>query len=507
MSRPRLSVTQTQRLQLTPGLQTSIHLLRADAAGLTRYLEEQAESNPHLRLDPAPAPAMGDWLPRWTGVIGPGAGGGRSGASRAQGAGSRGFGSQESGSQGFGLALDQAEAPSASLMAHVLGAIERMRLPPREAKVAAALADALEPSGWLGRSLTQIARDLGVPAAEIAPVLARLQRIEPAGLFARNLAECLALQLAETGALDDKMQVILERLDLLGAGDLARLARLARTTPAEISARFRIIRSLDPKPGAQFAPLAAASGALREPDLLVRRTPAGGWEVSLNHSSLPAVSVSVAGRGDVGGHTGGDTGGGLNKAGHPDAGRSGSDLAAEVTPDLTANLTAARAVARLVQTRNDTLLRVGREVLHRQSAALDHGPGALVAMTMADVAEVLGLHESTVSRVVAGASVDTPRGTWWLRRLFSARVGAGAGQASGAAVQARLAQLLASESKAAPLSDAALVAALAEGGIAVARRTVAKYRAAMGIPPAARRKSRIAAGKPARAGAGAKRGA
>jgi len=433
MPRPRLSVTQTQRLQLTPALQTSIHLLRADAAGLTRYLEEQAEANPHLRLDPAPLPAAGEWLPRWSGVI------------------------------GAALPQDQAEAPAASLMAHVMAAIDRMGFGTGEARAACALAEALEPSGWLGKPLAEVARGAGLPTAEVEAVLARLQRIEPAGLFARNLAECLALQLAEAGQLDAGMQVILSRLDLLAAGDLARLARLARTSPAEITARFRIIRSLDPKPGTQFAPLAAA--ALREPDLLVRKSAAGTWEVALNRSCLPAVSV-------------------LREAAGAGSARTGSAGA------RSAGMAAARAVARLVTTRNDTLLRVGHEVLTRQCAALDHGPGALVALTMAEVAAAVGLHESTVSRIVAGTSVDTPRGTWWLRRLFSPRVGEDAAATAGAAVRARLGQLVATEPKAAPLSDAALALALAEAGVAVARRTVAKYRAALGIPPAHRRRVR-----------------
>ena len=433
MQRPHLTVTQTLRLQLNPALQASIHLLRADAAGLTRYLEEQAEANPHLRLDPAPAAVAGDWLPRWTGVLGSnGSGGGRA---------------------------EDAEAPAASLLAHVMGTVERRGLTPRMSRIAVALVEALEPSGWLGRPLADIAHELAVPLAEVELQLAALQRIEPAGLFARTLAECLTLQLAEAGQLDDVMQVVLGRLDLLAAGDLAGLARLARVGPEEILRRFRTIRGLDPKPGAQFAPLSAA--ALREPDLLVRKTAEGGWDVSLNRSSLPSVSVL-----------------------RPETGRGGAQLAA------------ARAVARLVEVRNDTLLRVGREVLTRQHAALEAGTVALVAMSMAEIAGALGLHESTVSRVVAGASVDTPRGTWWLRRLFSARVGDGVSAASGAAVQARLGQLVATEPKGAPLSDAALAEVLATGGVLVARRTIAKYRAALGIPPAARRRVRAVREKP-----------
>ncbi len=419
MSRPRLTVTQTVRLQLTPSLQASIQLLRADAEGLTRYLEEQAEANPHLVLNPAPV--SGEWLPRWSGVL------------------------------GSASASDLAEAPSASLMAHVMAAIDRMGLGAREAGLADLLCDALEPSGWLGKPLDEIASAAGATLREVEAVLSRLQKIEPAGLFSRNLAECLELQLVEAGQMDAAMRVVLGRLDLLAAGEIGRLARLARTGQAEIEARFRIIRSLDPKPGTQFAQIAASN--LREPDLLVRKSASGMWEVSLNRSCLPSVSVRPAEAG---------------------TGRAG--------------LSAARAVARLVMTRNDTLLRVGREVLLRQHAALDHGPAALVALTMAEVASALDLHESTVSRIVAGSAIDTPRGTWWLRRLFSARIGEEADAPSGAAVQARLAQLVAAEPKQTPLSDAALVVALAEGGVVVARRTVAKYRAALGIPPAHNRK-------------------
>jgi len=426
--RPRISVTQTQRLHLTAGLQTSIALLRADAAGLTRYLEEQADLNPHLRLLPPPGPQPGEWLPRWAGLI------------DARGGDAR-----------------EHQAPAASLMAHVMAEAARLVATPRDRRIAYALAEALEPSGWLGRPLSAIARDLDAPVDEVEAVLARLQKMDPAGLFARNLAECLALQLAEAGQLDPAMQAILDRLDLLASGDLVRLARQARLSQAEIAARFRLIRGLDPKPGAQFAAFSAS--AQREPDLLVRRDATGGWECALNRSSLPSVQI-------------------VEVTGRPGA----RDPAA---------LAAARAVTRLVATRNATLLRVGREVLERQKAALEAGTTALQPMTMAEVGDALDLHESTISRVVAGVSIDTPRGTWWLRRLFSARLGADGGpQASNAALQARLERLVAAEAPGAPLSDAALAQALARDGPEVARRTVAKYRAALGIPPAHRRRRR-----------------
>lgn len=431
--RQRITVTQTQRLTLNSSLLGAIKMLRTDAAGLTRYLEEQAGQNPHLRLDPPEAPAPGEWLPRWTGMAG---------------------------MAGAPNALDQAEGPAASLMVHVTEEIRRMIKLPRERTIALGLAEALEPSGWLGRPLSAIAAEVGVSEAEVESVLLKVQKIDPAGLFARNLSECLALQLSEAGLMDGVMEVILAHLDLLGSGDLARLARLARSTEADIATRFRVIRGLDPKPGAQFAALAAPP--LREPDLLARRDAGGAWHFSLNRSSLPSLRIVEEGDRDP------------------------------------AGLAAARALSRMVTTRNQTLLRVGREVLTRQRAALDTGPAALVPMTMAAVAETLGLHESTVSRVVAGVSVDTPRGTWWLRKLFSGQVGADGGlKAAGAALQARLERLVAAERPDKPLSDAALAAALAEGGPEIARRTVAKYRAAMNIPPAHRRR-RLTPDKPPR---------
>ena len=420
--RPRIQVTQTQRLALNAGLQVSIRMLRADAAGLVRYLEEQAADNPNLRLEPPPLPAMGEWLPRWTRVL-PGA------------------------------PLDGVElaaGPGASLMAHVLAAIDRRLTTHQDRRIALALAEALEPSGWLGRSVALIAQDLKVTPREVEAVLVRLQEIEPVGLFARDLLECLRLQAQEEGSYDAAMAVMLSRLDLLAAGDMARLARLAKVSEAEILRRFKLIRALNPKPGTEFDALAVAHP--REPDLIVRGAAAGGgWDVTLNRSCLPTLHVVDSNAGTASG------------------------------------LAAAKVLQNMVEARNSTLLRVGREILQRQKAALAEGAAALVPMTMAEVAAALGLHESTVSRVVAGTSVDTPRGMWWLRLLFSAAVG-GKDGAAAAAMRDRLAQLVAREPAGAPLSDEALAAALAQGGAVLARRTVAKYRAMLNIPPAHRRR-------------------
>lgn len=412
-SRTRISIQQTQRLKLTMGLATSIRILRSDAQGLSRYLEEQAAENPQLVLT---RPSGQDWLPRWTQALG-----------------------------ALDRESDQAAA-GASLMAHAFGLIAGMRMTPRETRIGEALAEALEPSGWLGRPLSWIATQVGASLAEVEAVLRRVQaEAEPTGLFARNLADCLRLQAAEAGELDPAMAAVLDRLDLVARGEVARIAREAGLPEDDIRARIGAMRRYDPKPGAGFEPYAAP---VREPDLIATRGEAG-WTVAINRSALPSVSLAEA------------TGPGRAEA---------------------------RAILRMVEGRNVTLLSVGQEILARQVAALEQGMGALVPMTMAEVAGAVGLHESTVSRVVAGTAVDTPRGTWWLRALFTQAAQEG-GPAAGA-LRDRLAQMIAGEDPGKPLSDAALAEALSEAGAPIARRTVAKYRAMLNLPPAGRRRRR-----------------
>jgi RNA polymerase sigma-54 factor len=412
-SRNQISVQQTQRMALTTGLATSIRILRADAAGLSRYLEEQASENPQILLS---RPLVHEWLPRWRSAFG-----------------------------GDGERPEQTAA-APSLVSYVLDVIEALPLNPTEARIAGALAEALEPSGWLGRSLQAIAAQLGVAVPAVEATLRRLQeRAEPTGLFARNLAECLRLQAEEAGELDPPMVAVLDRLDLLAKGEIDRLARETEMTVADVRACIGRLRSYDPKPGAGFEPSAAP---VREPDLIAEKG-SSGWIVSLNRSALPSVSVAegrAKGRAE------------------------------------------ARALIKMIEGRNATLLSVAQEVLARQTAALESGTGALLPMTMADIGDALGLHESTISRVVAGTAVDTPRGTWWLRSLFTKAAREG-GPAAGA-LRDRLARLVAEEDPDAPLSDESLAAALAEGGAPIARRTVAKYRTMLNLPPAHRRRRR-----------------
>lgn len=422
MARQANRLTVTQKLRLNGSLAASIRVLRFDASGLTRYLEEQAGENPHLVLAPAPVdPAQ--WLPRWTSAFG------------AQG-------KQDGPDVG-----DVLQAPAMGLIAHVTREIERAVSDPRDRNIGFALMQALEPSGWLGKSVDAIATEAGFDPQDGARVLARLQGMEPTGIFARNLAECLRLQAEEAESLDPVMACVLEHLDMLATGDIAGLAKICAVPEAEIMLRLRRIRGFDPKPGAQFGHNAAP---VREPDLLVTRG-ATGWMVSLNRSALPDVQISGDG----------------------------------ALPD--GRLTAARDVQRMVTNRNHTLLRIAQDILKRQEGVITQGFKALQPMTMQGVAEALDLHVSTVSRAVAGVSVDGPHGTIWLRKMFTADLGAAG---SGGAARARLVALIQAEDPAHVQSDQALAEALSRPDAPVARRTIAKYRAALNIPPAHQRRKR-----------------
>lgn len=414
-SRQRIGVTQTQRLHLTTGLATSIRMLGLGADDLTRFLEEQSALNPALSLKP-PAPAR-EWTPRWKSAI-------------------------------AAAAAPQPEAASAdpSLMAHVMQQILSLTTPGPQRDIAIALADALEPSGWLGQPLPEIAAACGAPLREVEAVLRLLQGMEPTGIFARSLSECLLMQAEEEGLADPAMRCMFDRLDLVASGDIGQVARHCAISSDEAASRLRLLRRFDPKPGARFGP---GSAVVREPDLIAERD-GDDWLISLNRSALPTLRVA----------------------------RAGQDHMRE-----------ARELSRFLENRNSTLLRVAREMMTRQRAALEHGPKMLAPMRMADIAEALGLHESTISRVVAGAAMDTPHGTIWLRRLFTGRVG-DANSPAAAEVRAALSRLIAAEDNAAPLSDQALCNALQAEGLPVARRTLAKYRGMLNIPPAHRRRRR-----------------
>jgi RNA polymerase sigma-54 factor len=404
--RNRISVSPRARQGLQTGLVNAIGLMRLGTDDLARYLEEQAAQNAALILDHAEVTLTDTW-PRWRG-------------------------------RGTGPVTDTADMIAAvgpSLMAHVMATVERLFPKGAARKIALALADRLEPSGWLPP-------DAITDDAALA-VLRGLQAAGPAGLFARGLSECLRLQALDAGVMDAVLGCMIDHLDLLASGQVARLARMCGVDDAAIQSRLRVIRSFDPKPGTQFS---AAPTTAREPELVLRQGESG-LTVGLNRHALPEVRIDPA----------------------------------RPLPQVAD----ARLVRRMVVARRDTLLRVATAMAARQAGRLTHSLGDAAPMTMEDVAGDLGLHPSTLSRVVAGTAIDTPWGTRLLRDLFGAEVTAGL---SAVALRERVALAVAAEDRAAPLSDDAIVARLSLDGLTLSRRTVAKYRAMLHIPPAHRRK-------------------
>lgn len=421
-----MRLTQVRALTMTPQLRQAIGLLRLTNAELAAYLAEQAARNPAIRLEAgAPGGEAARKLP-----APPSAAPLREGADTA--------------------------APSAGLHAHATTEIGLLLRDPRQRAIAAVFVEALEPSGWLGRPLPEIARDAGCSLPEAEAVLALLQRIEPAGLFARSLAECLRLQAADRGELSPAMEVVLDNLGLLAQGEVGRLARLADTTEEEVRDLLRLIRSFDPKPGAAFGD---GPAVLRPPDLVISHG-ADGWQVELNR----AGAVRIVVRDDC---------------------------------DDPRALAEARWLERVVTRRNATTLKVAAEAVRRQQSFLTGGPAELRPMSFAEVAAAVGMHESTVSRVTAGLTVAAPQGVMALRDFFSVALRGRCGEThSAAAVRDAITRLVAAEDPARPLSDEALAAHFAGQGVEVARRTIAKYRKMLRIPSSSARRRRARLGHP-----------
>lgn len=400
-------------------------MLRLSNVELTADLQAEALANPALRLQiPEPVPQLALF------------------AEQAPPPSRRPTPTEPSLGFGGGLAEQLGIAAAPDLHEHLQAQARLLLSSAEDLRIAGALALAVSPWGWLDVELDEIASDVGAPLARVEAVLTRLQQMEPAGLLARSLSECLRLQARDQDYLCPRMEIVLDRLDLLAAGRLDELAALMGTGPAEVLALHARIRSFDPKPGLRFdaAPLHEV-----EPDLIVRRQ-AGGWSVALNRSTLPEVEVAE------------------------DA-EAGQRRAA---------LLLVGAVAR----RNCTLLRIGEEIVRRQGDWLLHGPARLAPMSLSGLAESLGLHETTVGRIVAGRMMATPRGAVALRSLCSTAIPLqGGGEISATALRFRIAAMIRDEGRIA-LSDEAIARRLAREGIGLARRTVAKYRAQMRIPAA-----------------------
>jgi RNA polymerase sigma-54 factor len=469
--KPRLQTSLGQQLVMTPQLRQAIRLLQMSTAELEVEIAEAIETNPLLdwaedgtgqelssdfseeappepREEPQDAGREhgDDWSPESDGPW-----------SEASGSGGS-FDDDDMGSAAERVAEGE------SLQDHLLWQLHLSHLSPRDRHIGAALINALDDDGYLRAPLSEIAEtlapDLHVPPGEITTVLLQLQRFDPVGVAARNLGECLRLQLEsyapETPGREAALLIaagpLLEKLPRAG---VAGLASELRRPQAEVEQAIALLRSLDPKPGAQVGDLSQDTYVV--PDCVIWRQN-GVWRAALARNHLPRITI----------HRGYEQM--IRQCGERDAGY------------MRGQLQEARWLLKSLEARGDTLLKVTRCLIREQAGFLEFGEQALRPLTLREVAGEVGLHESTVSRAIARKYVRTPRGTLPLRAFFASGVSTDTGgEASSTAIQAMIRRLIDAENPRKPLSDAKLADLLKASGVPVARRTVAKYREAMDI--------------------------
>jgi RNA polymerase sigma-54 factor len=354
-----------------------------------------------------------------------------------------------------------------TLQEHLLWQLEFAHLSPLDLALARAIVDAINDDGYLTDSLDEIQRSLlpevACTMADMERALAAVQLLDPAGVGARSISECILLQLAQldpaTPQLDLAKRIAGEHLGLVAEQQLALLRRQLRVSDEELHAALALVRACQPRPGATIQNETAEYVV---PDVFVRRGE-HGWIVEINPSTVPRVRV--------------------NQSYADMLGRNADHSM------LRAQLQEARWLLRSLEIRNETLLKVARAIVQRQSAFFDQGEEAMQPMILKDVAEAIEMHESTISRVTTAKYMHTPRGVFEFRYFFSSHVAANDGtEMSSTAIRAKIRKLIAQEDSGNPLSDGRIAELLSQEGIPVARRTVAKYREAMAIAPSNERK-------------------
>ena len=336
---------------------------------------------------------------------------------------------------------------------------------PGDRVIALHLLDLLDEAGYLHPSLDSVARLLGTDLGRVEAVLARLQQFDPPGVFARDLKECLALQLRDRNRLDPAMQALLDHLPLLASRNIAALVRVCRVGTEDVADMIAEIKSLDPRPGLAFDPPLAQPVV---PDILMRAQPAGGWIVELNAETLPRVLVN-------------------NRY----YARVRQATRSKVERDyLTERLHAANWLVKSLHQRATTILKVAAEIVRQQDAFFRDGVRSLRPLILRDIADAIGMHESTISRVTSNKYMASPHGLYELKYFFTSAIPAagGNGAHSAEAVRHRIRALIDSEPPESTLSDERIVELLEQAGVDIARRTVAKYREAMRIPSSVQRR-------------------
>jgi RNA polymerase sigma-54 factor len=463
--KPRLQTSLGQQLVLTPQLRQAIHMLQLSALELDAELAAAVESNPLLDwAEPEPLPSgdsatesgaapdgdsdafVADDTPPWT----------------------RG---EEPWQQRLGPASDEDDGEAAeraveteSLQDHLLWQLHLTHLSARDRRIGLALVDAIDDDGYLREPVETILEalqpELVAAPDEVLAVLRQMQRFDPPGVAARDLGECLGLQLAllpdDTPGKALALRIAGGPLERLPKAGIDGLAAELQCDPTEVQESLQLLRTLDPRPGAQIGALPVDTYIT--PDCVIWRQQ-GLWRVALASSHAPRLTI------------------------HRGYERMIGAACADDAGYLRGRLQEARWLLKNLQARGETLLKVVRCLIRQQSGFLEFGDQALRPLTLREVAAEVGLHESTISRAVARKYVRTPRGTMPLRAFFASGIDTdGGGEASSTAIQSMIRRLTAADNPRKPLSAARLPETHKSTGVPVARRTVAKYREAMRIP-------------------------
>ncbi|MDU6409594.1 MAG: RNA polymerase factor sigma-54 [Yersiniaceae bacterium] len=341
-----------------------------------------------------------------------------------------------------------------------------------DAAIATSIVDAVDNTGYLTASLDEILESIGddnVTMDEVEAVLKRVQRFDPIGVAARDLRDCLLIQLSQfvpgLPYLAEAKLIVSEHLDLLGNHDFRSLMRSTRLKEDTLKGAMQLIQSLDPRPGQSIN---TGESEYVIPDVLVRKHQ-GVWAVELNADSVPRLKINQQ-YAALGGSARNDSDGQF----------------------IRSNLQEAKWLIKSLESRNETLLKVTRCIVEQQQAFFEKGEEYMKPMVLADIAQAVDMHESTISRVTTQKFLHSPRGIFELKYFFSSHVSTDSGgEASSTAIRALVKKLIAAENPAKPLSDSKLATLLADQGIMVARRTVAKYRESLSIPPSNQRKQLV----------------
>ncbi|MDS1482103.1 RNA polymerase factor sigma-54 [Shigella boydii] len=473
-----LQLRLSQQLAMTPQLQQAIRLLQLSTLELQQELQQALESNPLLEqidtheeidtretqdsetldtADELEQKEMPEELPldaSWDTIYTAGTPSGTSGD----------YIDDE-------LPVYQGETTQ-TLQDYLMWQVELTPFSDTDRAIATSIVDAVDDTGYLTVPLEDILESMGdeeIDIDEVEAVLKRIQRFDPVGVAAKDLRDCLLIQLSQfdktTPWLEEARLIISDHLDLLANHDFRTLMRVTRLKEDVLKEAVNLIQSLDPRPGQSIQ---TGEPEYVIPDVLVRKHN-GHWTVELNSDSIPRLQINQ------------------HYASMCNNARNDGD-----SQFIRSNLQDAKWLIKSLESRNDTLLRVSRCIVEQQQAFFEQGEEYMKPMVLADIAQAVEMHESTISRVTTQKYLHSPRGIFELKYFFSSHVNTeGGGEASSTAIRALVKKLIAAENPAKPLSDSKLTSLLSEQGIMVARRTVAKYRESLSIPPSNQRKQLV----------------